>query len=239
MDSHRRNRHTGRTLVSRASTRAVVRLFGIVAVWPFLGCNNGVQKPHDTLKAYVSAVKNHREERAYQLLSKRLRQRSSKRQFATNLEQAGPKTIEKLEHLRKKPTKLSYKATLQLDSGDEITVVKRQGEWRIATDPFGFYSQRTPREALRSFIRALERKRYEVLLRFAPRKWRRVMSVEDIRKFYSGENKKRTKRLIEKLRENIDNRIEIDGDRAVMLYGDNERVRFVREEGVWKIKDFQ
>jgi hypothetical protein len=65
------------------------------------------------------------------------------------------------------------------------------------------------------------------------------MTVEDVRKFYAGENKERTRKLIERLKENIDNRIEVEGDRAVMLYGDNERVRFVREEGVWKIRDFQ
>lgn len=201
-------------------------------------CRRTIQGPHDTVKAYVLAIKHDDIDRAYSLLSGSLKQQSSRGQFALNVKQAGKKNRQALELLLQNPDRIEITAKVDLGYGEILVLRKEREGWRIVSDPFSFYEQKTPREALRSFIRALERKRYEVIIRFAPRKWRRRMDIEDLKDLYEGENAKKTKILISKLKKSQDNHIEISGDKAVMLYGDNQQVSFVREEGVWKILEF-
>jgi hypothetical protein len=212
---------------------------GIIGGLLWGACNHSKTTPHDALRAYVTALKQKDHGRAYSLLSQKLRRRCDQRQFVRNVKQAGAKAIKKLEKIARKPKKMKFSAAVDLDAGERILLVKNKGQWRIASDPFMFYDQSTPREALRSFVRALARKRYRILMRFAPRKWRQAMSIKDLRKLYAGENEEKTRQLIAKLRESLDNRIEINGNEAVMLYSENRRVVFIKEEGVWKISEFQ
>ncbi len=202
-------------------------------------CKQSIQGPHDTVKGYVLALKHGDTDRAYSLLSKTLKQRCSRDEFAANVKQAGKKNLKALEGLLKNPDRIEIKARVDLGYGESLVLRKEKDGWRIVSDPFAFYGQRTPREALRSFIRALERKRYEVLIRFAPRKWRQRMDIEDLKALYEGDNAQKTRTLISNLKKSRDNRIEISGDKAVMLYGDNQQVSFIREEGVWKILDLE
>ncbi len=221
-----------------------LRLSGILCVFVFLSvgfvsCKQPVQGPQDTVKAYVLAIKQNDTDRAYSLLSEGLRERCTRRQFKRNLKQARKKNKKELETLLNKPKNIQHTASVDLGSGDKLLLEKEGGVWRVVSEPFSFYGQKTPREALRSFVRALERKRYEVLLKFAPRQWRKQMEVKDIKRLYEGERAKKTRVLVANLKKSLDNRIEISGDKAVMLYGDNQQVRFAKEEGVWKIVGFE
>lgn len=213
---------------------------GLLVVFVALAsCEKPAQSPHDTLKAYVLAIKHKDLNRAYSLLSRQLKERCSRKQFIRNVQQSGGDTKKKLNKILDDPKKINFTATVDLGSGERLVLIKEEGTWRVSNDPFAFYGQKTPREALLSFIRALDRKRYRVLLQFAPRKWRKRMDEQDIRALYEGENAEKTKTLISKLKANKDNRIEKSGDKAVMLYGDNQQVSFVKEEGVWKISGFE
>ena len=41
--------------------------------------------------------------------------------------------------------------------GERLGLVYENGAWRLGEDPLDLYGQRTPREALRSFVRAAVR----------------------------------------------------------------------------------
>lgn len=204
-----------------------------------IGCNHPISRPEDALKAYVAALKQGDHKRAYSLLSKELRQRCTLYQFVSNVRQQGAKSLRQIEPLLTNPRNITYRAHLKLSEHDRFVLVKENGVWRIASDPLNFYSQKTPREALVSFVRALERRRYQVLLRFVPNKWRHTMTTADVKKLYSGSNEEKTRTLLRNLKANLDNRIEVKSGKAVMLYGENHQVQMIKEDGVWKILEFE
>lgn len=128
-------------------------------------------------------------------------------------------------------------ARLRYGLGDEISFVVEDGQWRIDSPVLDFYSQATPREALRSFVRAIERQRYDVILGFVPEEYRERMSAEGLRELWEGEKREEIQQLLENLRASLEEPIEETGDRATMQYMDRFTCRFVREGGLWRIED--
>jgi hypothetical protein len=128
-------------------------------------------------------------------------------------------------------------ARLRYGLGDEISFVIEDGRWRIDSPVLDFYRQATPRDALRSFVRAIERRRYDVILRFVPAEYRERMSAESLRTLWEGEKRDEIQQLLENLRASLDEPIEEIGDRATMQYMDRFTCRFVREDGLWRIED--
>src|SRR5207245_1314506 len=61
-------------------------------------------------------------------------------------------------------------ARLDLEGAEPVTLVYEGGAWRLDPSALEFYGQRTPRQCLRAFVRALERQRWDVLVRLAPRR---------------------------------------------------------------------
>jgi hypothetical protein len=120
---------------------------------------------------------------------------------------------------------------------DELKLVDEGGTWKIASDPLDFYPQDTPRNTLRSFLRATELGRYDVLVRLVPKDF--AMTEQEIKAQFEGDQKQSIADLVTRLRGAIHNRIEVEGDAARLLWGDNREVMFKREDGVWKIEDFR
>lgn len=220
----------------RATRILALGLLGLVSlVWA--GCPQRVAPARQTLNAYVVALRAKDFGRAYGLLSKSFRAEYDREEFVRFL-RTHPKEVDRtVADLQSKPERVRVAARFEWGPGQRLQLVREKGGWRLALDPVTLYSQRTPRLALRSFLRALEHRRYKVLLRFVPRKWRHVMTVRDVRRLYESKQAKDTKRLIRNLKANLDNRIAVKGDRAEMLYGDQYKVQFLREDGVWKIVD--
>jgi hypothetical protein len=121
--------------------------------------------------------------------------------------------------------------------GDErIGLVREGGGWRLEDRPLDPYGQGTPRAALRAFVRAVETRRYDVLMRLAPARFRGALSAPKLRAFWEGEQAAQNRPLLRELRLNLTAPISEEGDEAFMTYGSNRQVRFVREEGTWCIE---
>jgi hypothetical protein len=116
-------------------------------------------------------------------------------------------------------------------------VVDEGGRWRIDGAPFEPWSQRTPRAALRSFVRALEQRRYDIVLRLCPTRHRTGLTVESLRSYWEGAGKDENAQLLARLRAAMRAPIVEAGDEAHMPYGERAEVLFVREDGAWKIED--
>ncbi len=110
------------------------------------------------------------------------------------------------------------------------------GGWRLDGQPFAPFNQATPRACLRTFLRAAESRRYDVLLRLVPRRFRSAVTLDGLRLAWEGEQAAQNRALLRELRLHAGDRIAEDGDEAVMAYGVNRQVRFVREEGAWRIE---
>lgn len=193
--------------------------------------------PTRALSEYSRALERRDYDRAYDLMSEAYRAQHSKEDFVRMLEENPREVKETASRLRSARGDLEVTAELRYGLGDRMQLVREGGAWKIASNPVDFYSQATPREALRSFLRAYSLKRWDVMLRFVPDNYRQHMTVDSMRRQFEGENKEALARMMAMVAANADEPIAEQGNDAKLRYGENE-VRFVREDNVWKIKDF-
>jgi hypothetical protein len=132
---------------------------------------------------------------------------------------------------------LEVSAELEYGIGDRMLLVHEDGAWRIATSPVGFYDQTTPRSALRSFLRAYRLERWDVMLQFVPNAYREKMDAAKLKAQFTGPSREQMETLIYTLEANVDEPIVERGNDARMSYGDRFQVQFVREDGLWKLRD--
>lgn len=201
------------------------------------GCAGRSGTPEGTAQSFARAVRDGRYEDAYERLSKRYRQRVPLVEFRQQLE-AHPDEARELAALLDRAGEAGeVTATVPLADGADLSLRLEDGRWRIHGNVVDFYDQSSPRAALRSFVRAMERRRYEIVLRFVPNGDREGMSPESIARAWEGDAREEIQRLVASLRANLDEPIEVVGDRATMAYGEGATVQFLREDGVWKIED--
>ena len=211
------------------------------AVWWVLlmvfACGGRTARPASVVEAFGEALEAGQLDDAYGLLSEAYRRRVPYSEFRESLARNPEEVRELVGLLRRVDDADEVEASVTLPDGDLLTLVWMDGRWRIRGNVVDFYDQSTPRAALRSFVRAMERRRYDVVLRFVPRADREGMSEEQMKRAWEGESQEEIVRLIAELRANLDGDIELVGDRATMAYGEGNAVQFVREDEVWRIED--
>lgn len=202
------------------------------------GCGGGASAgPGETLREYIDAAASGDCARAYAHMSADYRAETSRDEFCQAMEDNPAEFREAVQALRRVTGDPEITARVRYGLGDELSFVLEGGRWRIDSAVFDFYSQQTPRDALRSFVRAIERQRYDIVLQFVPNEYRERMSAEGLRTLWEGDKREEIQQLLENLRASLDEPIEETGDRATMQYMDRYTCRFVREDGVWRIED--
>ncbi len=200
-----------------------------------LGCGASAS-PESTAQAFGRALRQGRVGAAYDLLSQDYQRRVPITEFREQV-RSQPDEIRRLARLlEESDASGDVAATLTLADGEQVHLILVNGDWRIEGNPANYYDQSTPRRALRSFLRAIEARRYDVVLRFVPSADREGMTETQLRTAWEGEGRESIERLVAVLRENLDQPIEEIGERATMNYA-STRVQFVREDGDWKIED--
>jgi hypothetical protein len=76
-----------------------------------------------------------------------------------------------------------------------------------------------------------------VLTRFVPKAY--AMTAEQLRTEFEGERAQEIADMVSKLKGALDNPIQVEGDEARLQYGDRAEIVFRKEDGAWKIDDFQ
>ncbi len=155
--------------------RALVLPLALVAALGSLGLPLGAcgstlaqQGPSDTLRAYSLALEQGRVEDAYHLLSDEAKRSLSLEAFRRAVKE-NPQDVGEIAHALSRPaTDPIITATVTVPSGDELVLVYEGGRWRIDASAVDLYGQATPRQAILGFLRAFERKRYDVILRYVP-----------------------------------------------------------------------
>jgi len=202
------------------------------------GCGSSAGKPLSAVDGYVAALRASDFSRAYDFMSERYRRDHSRAEFVKRMQESPREVKETVTRLSSGGRRVELSAKFLYDDlRDELPLLVEDGQWRIASDPLDFYPQDTPAHALRSFVRAVELKRWEVVLRFVPDKWRKDMTTEKVREQFEGADNEDARQMMRLLAANLDNPIETQGDEARMPYGERFEVKFVREDGVWKIAD--
>lgn len=198
--------------------------------------------PADALTAYTAALREGRFSDAYRLLSSEARRALSYEDFE-RLARDNPEEVrETVRWLERIDTAAPVRARLDLVNGETITLVEENGQWRLDPEALDFYGQHTPRQAARSFVRALMRRRYDVLLRFVPRRLAQGLSADSLRQAWEqGAEADEVHQMARALHDALEHgrAPEVIGDRATFNYGPGNRwtMLLLREDGVWKIED--
>jgi hypothetical protein len=224
--------------VTRRRGPAVRPRAAALALAALLGCATSAQSPGATLSALGAALERKDWVAAYALTSAAFRARVPLAAFRAELEEGGASSETLGHRLRAAGESARPRVTVDLGPGEPLVLVSEGGRWRV-DDPDFFepWSQKTPRAALRSFVRALEQRRYDVVLRFCPMRRRAGLSVEALRAFWEGEHKTENAAFLGRLRDALAAPIVEIGDEAHVPTGATGEVRLVREDGAWKIED--
>jgi hypothetical protein len=137
-----------------------------------------------------------------------------------------------------RPLAIEEEARARLPGGEQVVIERVDGVWRVVTDVADYYARGTPRDTVRSFVRALENRRYDVVLALLPRAERERLREDDLRAQWEGPGREEIERLVAALRAALETSpVQESGERAVLPYGDRFRVVLVREDGSWCIED--
>jgi len=215
--------------------QAPVRIAVLAAL--LAGCGSRQSGPASALQEYSDALKGRDYSAAYDLMSESFQAKHSREDFVRMMKESGKEVEQTAEMLSGQYKSVDVSAEFRFGIGDTMRLVQEDGEWRIASNPMAFYSQATPREALRSFVRAYSLRRWDVMLRFVPTKYRERMTLEKMRDQFEGAHREETESMMNMIQANLDEPITDKGNEARMAYGERFEVKFVLEEGRWKIQD--
>lgn len=208
----------------------------------FASCAGARPGPTDAVASYAAALRDARYEDAYRLLSAETRRLLSYEDFSRVARESPDEVRETLRWLDRVDPRAPVTARLELQGGEPLMLVEEGGQWRLDPSALEFYGQRTPRQTLRSFARALQNRRWDVLLRFAPRRIAEGLNAEQLRAAWDrGSEAEQVQAMLTQLQIALDaNREpEVSGDRATPQYGPGSRylAQLVREDGVWKVEN--
>ena len=161
-------------LIVRASCLVVVALVGCAP--------HAAPGPADTLRAFADAVRAGHTDEAYALMSADYKRTHDRDAFAHSLGPANQRAAGRLAKGR-----VELRAEVELADGERLALVQEADGWRFTRDPLDIYPQRAPDEALRSFVRAVERKRLDVVLRFIPQRFRATITAASLKDRWEGE----------------------------------------------------
>jgi hypothetical protein len=210
------------------------------------GCASRAQQgPSDALRAYARAVQERRVEDAYALLSTEAKRGMSLEAFRRMVKESPADVEEMARSLARPTTDPIVTAMVTTPQGDEVLLVYEHGKWRIDGSSLDLYSQATPRQAIRAFLRAFERKRYDILMRFVPDSKKvadaalPALDEARLRESWEGAQREEMVRITQGIKAALPaSGIEETNDHATMPYGAHGALTLVREHGLWKIEVF-
>ncbi len=201
-----------------------------------IGCGAASrQSPEATLDALADALEARDASAAYALMSRSYRAQVPFETFRALVEHPDGDALAAIAALRERDGAAEIEARVTLESGEPIVLRSEGSTFRVETDVVDYYSQVTPRAALRSFVRAADHERFDVLLRLMPRRDREGFTEESLRETWTAQGE-RMDRIVGVLRGALSAPIEVTFDRAV-LHGEGAHATFVREGDAWVIED--
>jgi len=194
-------------------------------------------KPETTVIQFAQALDARDYDRAYGLMSHDYQRRVSLEQFRRLVEENPDEAMRTSRALTQVRAPAEEQAVVRYGDAEELRLVREGERWAVDTDLTNYYDQSTPRAALETFVRAMERQRYDVVIRLVPNADREGITLERMTEAWSGDGREQVERMLSNLRASLNNPIEIVGDHATMNYGERLRVQFLREDDVWKVED--
>lgn len=206
-----------------------------------LGCTPApASSPRGAVDEYASAISDGRWSDAYALLSVETRAALSLKDFQSLAKRNEAELQALVRGLRQQAAPPLVTAQVRTKNGEVLTLRYEEGAWRIDAEAIDLYSQREPRVALASFVRAYDHGRYDVLLRFIPDDQTDGLDEAVLRDAWEGEMQVEMEQTVEALRVALETaELELLGDRATLSYGAGGTAELIFERGAWKIENFE
>ncbi len=229
-------RRANSQVMRRVRVLSLVLLLG--GLLPACGASQQGQDPQSVLHAYARALEEGRVEDAYRDLSDEARRGISLEAFRRMVHD-DPEGVKEIGKALERPTAPPVvTATVTSPSGQELHLVLEGGGWRVDASSIDLYAQDSPRHAIQGFVRAVERKRYDIVMRFVPDSHREGLDAPKLQAAWEGHEKDEIEQVVTALKQALPAAtIEETGERAAMPYGAGT-IQLVREHGVWKIENF-
>jgi hypothetical protein len=194
--------------------------------------------PQSVLHTYARALEEGRADEAYRLLSDEARRGVSLEAFRRMVKD-DPEGVREIGRSLERPTAPPIvTATVTSPSGETLHLVLEEGGWRVDGSTIDLYAQDTPRHVIESFIRAIEHRRYDIVLRYVTDKHLPGLDVAKLKEWAEGAEKEYVAQTISALKQALPAAtIEETGERAAMPYGP-DTMQLIREHGLWKIENF-
>jgi hypothetical protein len=194
--------------------------------------------PQSVLHAYARALQDGRADEAYGCLSDEARRGISLEAFRRMVKD-DPEGVREIGRALERPTAPPVvTATVTSPSGQELHLVLEGGGWRVDASTIDFYAQDTPRHAVMGFIHAIERKRYDIVMRYVPDAHKEGLDATKLKAAWEGQEQEEIQGDIAALKQALPSAtIEETGERAALPYGRGTML-LVREHGLWKIENF-
>ena len=201
-----------------------------------VGCPSAPVTPADTLDAYLRVLEADDANAAYALMGAEYRSRIDEGTFTARFEAARARGLERLRGAQAAGWP-ELERTASLDHGGDrpVSLALVDGRWVLVGGVLEFYPRGTPRETLRSFVRALEGRRYDVLVRFAPSGLQADLDAARLKAHVEAEWAD-VAALLERLAPHLEDPISVSGDRAVLRY-DGLEFEMVHEADGWRVED--
>jgi len=134
------------------------------------GCGSATspREPAEALRAYARALDEQRVEDAYRMLSEEARRGLSLEAFRRAVLENPSEAREIARALSRPSGDARVTARVILPTGEELPLVLEGGTWKVEGSAVDLYGSATPRQALLGFLRAFDRKRWDVVLRYVP-----------------------------------------------------------------------
>jgi hypothetical protein len=220
-----------------------------------LGCASPLHAaptgPSDALAAYSRALATGRANDAYRMLSDEARRSITLDAFARMVRE-NPDDVRELARALGRPASVPVvTARVQAPTGESLELVLEDGAWKLDGLALDRYGQSSPRQALEGFLRAYERGRFDVILRYVPDREleggpsgpgepRESLTAEKLKQAWTGPQRESIDAIVQAIRAALSTAvIEETQDRAAMAYGAGGTVSFVRERGRWKLANLR
>lgn len=222
----------------------------VAASLGFSACAGARRTPPDAVDTFARALERRDYARAYRCMSAAYRTGVPFDEFVAR---AGRTTPADLTRWRTMAARA--RTTVRLEAVDDedgtgdgtLPLVRDNGGWSLATDPWGSASgARSPRAALRLLLRAVELGRYDWLWTLAPEVVRAQAQVDGpaLRRFWEDGPPER-RAWLAALAIHVDDPIVVSGDQASLAWADRANgaaahaVTLVRENGTWRIETIE
>lgn len=233
------------------SVRRAPRARGWLVLGAFgLGLVSGCARPPsepvlETTRGFLRDGAAARIDAAYARMGEDYRRRCDRDCFARELDKARPELKRALEDVQAGKARVELAAQLPLADGTALSLAQAPppetpaatrdapGAFQLTNNPLEFYPQGTPEQALRSFIRAVRARRYDVLLRFVPALLREQLTREQLSARFEGAKRPELERQLAAAEKHLAEPFIYEGATARLPVGDGREARLVSEDGRW------